>query len=192
LDDLRLGYERDTNRSISMPLAGAVVWLAIGSIGAVLPERHATMAMLFGTGLIFPLALPIAKLRGENLVGRSNPLSRLMGLCVLMVNLLWAVHIPPLLGAPRFLPLSLGIGLGLHWIVYSWIVQHPVGTIHAILRTGLVVGAWSVFPTHRLVAVPIAIVAMTRRPGFQLDVGASAQNWAAPRYGPAIHHRSRS
>jgi hypothetical protein len=114
--------------------------------------------MLFGTGLIFPLALLIGKIRHENMTDRLNPLSQLMGMSVLMVNLLWAVHLPLAVGAPRFCPLSLGIALGIHWVVYSWIVQHPVGLIHALLRTGLVVTAWSVYPTHRMAVVPVAIV----------------------------------
>jgi hypothetical protein len=172
LYDLRLAYEQETNRSLSMPLAGAFVWLAIAVFGWLLPENRAAVAMLFGTGLIFPAALLIAKFRRENLTGRLNPLSRLMGMSVLMVNLLWAVHLPLLMGAPRFFPLSLGIGLGIHWIVYSWIIQHPVGLIHAILRTGLVVSAWSAFPAHRLLAVfaaivivyLISLVLMVRRP----------------------------
>ena len=172
LYELRLAFERETNRSLAMPLAGALVWLVIAICGYLLPERQATGVMLFGTGLIFPVALLIGKLRRENLTGRLNPLSRLMGMSVLMVNLLWAVHLPLLMGAPRFFPLSLGIGLGLHWIVYSWIIQHPVGLIHAILRTGLVVTAWSVFPNRRMLAVPAVIVVvylislflMARRP----------------------------
>jgi hypothetical protein len=172
LHELRLAYERETNRSLAMPLAGALVWLVIAVFGYLLAENRATVVMLFGTGLIFPVALLIGKLRGENLTGRLNPLSRLMGLSVLMVNLLWAVHLPLLIGAPRFFPLSLGIGLGIHWIVYSWIIQHPVGLIHAILRTGLVVTAWSAFPSRRMLAVPavivivylISLVLMVRRP----------------------------
>jgi hypothetical protein len=128
--------------------------------------------MLFGTGLIFPIALLIGKLRHEDLTGRSNPLSRLMGMCVLMVNLLWAVHLPLMVYAPQFFPLSLGIGLGIHWIVYSWIIQHPVGLIHALLRTALIVTVWSVLPGARMVAIPlvivfcylIALVWMARRP----------------------------
>ena len=156
--ELRSNYERETNRSLSMPLAGALVWLVIAACGYVLPENQATVVMLFGTGLIFPIALLIGKLRHENLTDRSNPLSRLMGMSVLMVNLLWAVHLSLLFGARQFFPLSLGIALGIHWIVYSWIIQHPVGLIHALLRTALVVTAWSVFPTHRLIAVPIVIV----------------------------------
>ena len=158
LYDLRLAYEQETKRSLSMPIAGAFVWLVLAVAGYVLLENQATVAMLFGTGLIFPLALLVGKVRGENLTGRINPLARLMGMSVLMVNLLWAVHLPLLMGAPRFFPLSLGIGLGIHWIVYSWIIQHPVGLMHAILRTGLVVTAWSVFPDRRMLAVPAVIV----------------------------------
>ena len=158
LQDLRTAYERQTNRALSMPLAGALVWSMIALAGSLVPERQALFVMLFGTGLIFPIALGIAKLRREDLTGRLNPLSRLMGMSVLMVNLLWAVHLPLLLGAPRFFSLSLGIGLGIHWIVYSWIIQHPVGLVHAILRTGLVVSAWSAFPHDRLLVVPLVIV----------------------------------
>jgi hypothetical protein len=158
LYDLRLAYEQETNRSLSMSRAGAFVWLVIAVCGYLLPENRATVAMLFGTGLIFLLALLVAKLGGENLTGRLNPLSRLMGLSVLMVNLLWAVHLPLLVGAPRFFPLSLGVGLGIHWIVYSWIIQHPIGLIHAIWRTGLVVSAWVAFPEDGLLAVPVVIV----------------------------------
>jgi hypothetical protein len=158
LSELRLNYEQATNRSLSMPLAGACVWLVIAACGCVLPENRATVVMLFGTGMIFPIALLIGKVRHESMTDRLNPLSRLMGISVLMVNLLWAVHLPLLFGSPRFFPLSLGVGLGIHWIIYSWIIQHPVGIIHALLRTGLVVTAWSVFPTYRIIAVSVVIV----------------------------------
>jgi hypothetical protein len=34
LYDLRVAYEQETNRSLSMPLAGAFVWLMIAVIGS--------------------------------------------------------------------------------------------------------------------------------------------------------------
>lgn len=74
LQELRWDFERMTNRSLSMPLAGACVWLIIAACGYVLPENRATVVMLFGTGLIFPIALLIGKVRHENLTDRSNPL----------------------------------------------------------------------------------------------------------------------
>ena len=97
-----------------------------------------------------------------------NSFSKLMGLCVLMcayvyswvlmVNLLWGIHVPLVLHAPEFVTLSLGIGLGLHWIVVSWIINHPFGMIHSVLRILLIVFAWYTFPETRFFAVSIAIV----------------------------------
>jgi hypothetical protein len=158
LNEIRVDFEHQMNRSMSMPLAGMVVWLLVAIAGLFLPIYESTLVMLLATGAIFPLALLFAKFRNERLVSSSNPLAKLMGLCVLMVNLLWAVHVPLLLNAPQFVPLSLGIGLGLHWIVYSWIIQHPLGTIHAVMRTLLIIGVWLAFPTRQVAAVGFVIV----------------------------------
>jgi hypothetical protein len=158
LEEYRRDFDASARGSVSMPIAGALVWLVIALISARLDERSGVLVLLFATGAIFPLALLIARVRGEILMSSENPLAKLMGLCVLMVNLLWAVHIPLFLHAPTFVPLSLGIGLGLHWVVWSWIVQHPAGIIHAVLRTVLVLVAWSIFPEQRLFAVGLAIV----------------------------------
>ncbi len=157
LDDYRRDFEHSANRSVSLPIAGAIVWLTVGLLSTQLSERLGVLVLIVGSGVIFPIGLFIAHLRDEALISSANPLAKLMGLCVLMVNLLWALHIPLFFYAPEFVPLSLGIGLGLHWIVYSWIVRHPVGIQHAILRTLLVVAAWAVFPENRLLAVSVVI-----------------------------------
>ena len=116
------------------------------------------MVLMFGTGAIFPLALLVARLRGEQLIENTNPLARLMGACVFMVNLLWAVHLPLAARAPAFVPLSVGIGLGLHWVVYSWITRHPVGYTHASLRTAAVLAAWLMFPDRAVTGCAFAVV----------------------------------
>ena len=157
LDDYRREFEQAANRSVSLPIAGTIVWITIGMLSTQLSERLGVLVLLFGSGVIFPIGLLIARLRDEVVVSSSNPLAKLMGLCVLMVNLLWAVHIPLYLYAPEFVPLSLGVALGLHWVVYSWIVGHPVGIQHAVLRTALVVAAWAAFPDNRLLAVSAVI-----------------------------------
>jgi len=118
-DKYRKNFEHASRRSVSMPIAGAVVWAVVALLSTLFNEEISTYVLLFATGGIFPLALLIASQRREDLLSSKNPFSKLMGLCVLMVNLLWAVHIPLLLKAPEFVPLSLGIALGLHWIVYG-------------------------------------------------------------------------
>ena len=110
------------------------------------------------TGAIFPIGLLVAVVLGERLLNNTNPLAKLMGMCVLMVNLLWAVHITLLYIAPTLISLTLGISLGLHWIVFSWIIQHPLGIIHTIARTILITAAWWLFPEHRISAVAGAVV----------------------------------
>lgn len=158
LEEMRKDFEAGANRSVSMPIAGAVVWLLVGFASTRFDERTGLLILLFGTGAIFPIALLIARFRGENLVASGNPLARLIGHGILMVNLLWALHIPLFFYAPSFVPLSVGIGLGLHWIVYSWIIRHPLGIVHAVLRTLLVLLCWYCFPEQRLPAVSLAIV----------------------------------
>ncbi|WP_326542880.1 DUF7010 family protein [Pseudorhodoferax sp.] len=154
---LRADFEARANRSMSMPLAGLVVWLATAAAGVLLPFKAALLFMVVATGAIFPLALGVARLRGEALVSNPNPLARLLGMCIFMVNLLWALHIPLLAGQPAYVPLSLGTALGLHWVVYSWIVGHPLGVIHATLRTALVLAAWLALPDHRVTGVALAV-----------------------------------
>lgn len=158
LTQLRADFDERSKGSFSMPSAGLVVWCIVGVLGIVLPPKAATLALVFATGAIFPLAMAIARLRDEKLLENSNPLARLMGVCVLMVNLLWAVHIPLLMQAPQFVPLSLGIALGLHWMVYSWIIDHPLGYRHAILRTAGLVAAWFAFPAHPVTASAAVVV----------------------------------
>lgn len=157
LNELRTDFERSSKRSLSMPIAGAIYWLTIAIVSTQVSERLGLLVLLFGSGLIFPIAFLVSRLTKEEVFSSKNPLAKLMGASVVMVNLLWAVHIPLFLYAPEFLTLSVGIGLGLHWVVYSWIIQHPVGLIHAFLRTALVLTVWFSFPESRLLAVGLSI-----------------------------------
>jgi hypothetical protein len=155
---LRADYDRQAGRSLALPVAGALVWTAVGLLSLVLPERTATFVLLFATGAIFPLAMGLARLLDERLIDNFSPLARLMALSVLMVNLLWALHLTVILDTPAYVPLTIGIGLGLHWVVFSWVIGHPVGIIHAVLRTVLVTGAWWLLPDWRIAAVSAAVV----------------------------------
>jgi len=159
LTQLRADFDERSRGSMSLPIAGLLVWCVVGVLGMILPPKAATLALVFATGAIFPLAMGIARLRTEQLIENTNPLARLMFVCVVMVNLLWAVHVPLLMHAPQFVPLSLGVALGLHWMVYSWIIAHPLGYRHAVLRTAGLVAVWFAFPDHPVSASAAVVVA---------------------------------
>ncbi|MBX3309178.1 MAG: hypothetical protein KF739_01935 [Cryobacterium sp.] len=158
LAQLRADFDAQAGRSVALPMAGAIVWAGVGIAALFVTPRISLFVLIIGTGAIFPLGLLLAAMLREKLFNTTNPLAKLMGMCVLMVNLLWAVHLTLLYVAPTLIPLTLGIGLGLHWIVFSWIIQHPTGTIHAIARTVLVTAAWWFFPEHQMSAVAAAVV----------------------------------
>lgn len=187
LSELRADFEMRSKRSMSMPIAGATVWCVIAILGMVLPFRSAILALAFGTGAIFPVAMVIARVRGEDLLNNTNPLASLMGTCVLMVNLLWALHIPLLMEAPQFIPLSLGIALGLHWMVYSWIIRHPLGYQHAMTRTVALVAVWFAFPEHTVTASAAVVVAAYLVTIYQMatrTIDGSVPNMGADRSSP--------
>jgi len=160
LEEYRADFGRASNRSMSMPIAGLLAWTCVGVLGCFLAYKLSLVALFICTGMIFPVSVGIGKMRGEEVLPSKNPLAKLMGLSAMMVNLLWAVHIPLFLYAPQFVPLSLGISVGIHWVIYSWIIQHSLGIIHAVARTVLILAAWSFFEEQRLLAVSVVVVFM--------------------------------
>ncbi len=151
------------NRFLAMPIAGAVAWTGIAVAGAILPLFYAVWALFIGTGMIFYLGLAVARLTGEDLLGRernSNFFDHVFLLTVASALLVYAIAIPFFLIEPTSLPLSVGVLTGLMWVPFSGLVRHWVGLFHGVTRTALVVAAWYAFPDHRFVAVPVVIVAV--------------------------------
>lgn len=150
-------------RFLSMPIAGALVWTGIGIAGAVLPVFWASWAIFIGTGVVFYLGLLVARILGEDLLGREAPspfFDRVFLLATVSALCVFAIAIPFFRIDPTSLPLSVGILTGLMWIPFSGLVGHWVGIFHGVSRTLLVLVAWYVFPDARFVAIPAVIVAI--------------------------------
>ncbi|HLP03723.1 MAG TPA: hypothetical protein VK163_16970 [Opitutaceae bacterium] len=158
LEQQRLEFIRRSAGFRAFPLAGLVTWAAVGIASWFVTPSTSLYVMLFATGAIFPLALGIAALTGQQIFQKGNAFATLMGQSVLMVNLLWALHFALILQKPALAPLSLAIGLGLHWIVFGWIIQMPLGLIHAIARTAACTAAYAFGGEHRLAAISAAVV----------------------------------
>lgn len=98
-----------------MPVAGVIVWAAVGLIGLFLPFRTAVFVLVFGTGAILPIAMLIARIRHEELLSNSNPLAKLMGACVFKF----------LIPACAFAVVA-AYGLAIFGMATRRIVDHPV------------------------------------------------------------------
>jgi hypothetical protein len=91
--------------------------------------------------MIFSLGrLLVARFTGEDLLGRQrpgNPFDALFMRTVMMAWLVFAIAIPFFRIEPTSLPLTVGILAGLMWLPFGWMIQHWVGTFHAVTRTVL-------------------------------------------------------
>jgi hypothetical protein len=146
---------------LAMPIAGTIAWTAIGIAGAILPVDLAAWALFIGTGMIFSVGLVVARFTGEDLLGRrrpGNPFDALFMRTVVMAWLVFAIAIPFFRMDPTSLPLSVGILAGLMWLPFGWMIQHWVGTFHAVTRTVFCLVAWYAFPSQRFVVIPAVIV----------------------------------
>jgi hypothetical protein len=148
---------------LAMPIAGTIAWTGIGVAGLFLPTHLAAWALFIGTGMIFSLGLLVARFTGEDLLGRQrpgNPFDALFMRTVMMAWLVFAIAIPFFRIEPTSLPLTVGILAGLMWLPFGWMIQHWVGTFHAVTRTVLCLAVWYQFPEHRFVTIPLVIVAV--------------------------------
>lgn len=166
LMNLSLDEQHDAfvhNRFLAMPIAGAIAWTGIGIAGATFSLAGAVWAIWIGTGMIFYLGLGVARLTGEDLLGRQRKsifFDRIFLLTVVMAVVVYAIAIPFFLVEPTSLPMTVGILTGLMWIPFSGLIRHWVGLFHGLVRTGMVLAAWYLWPEARFVAIPAVIVAI--------------------------------
>lgn len=134
----------------SMPLAGMIYWTAALVGGLILAPRQHALAVAFGSGLIFPLAVVIDRLRGRNFLkaGRDNPLTQMFVQSVVMIALLWPLVILGGVGKPLFIVLGAAILTGIVWIPYGWAANDPVGMRHAVARALLCYVAYLFAPAE--------------------------------------------
>ncbi len=151
------------SRFLTMPLAGTIVWIVIGIVGAMKPGTVAELAIFIGTGSIFYLALGLSKFTGEDLMGRQRPgnlFDRIFLFSVMMAFLIYAIAIPFYLIDHSSLPMTVGILTGLMWIPFSALARHWVGLFHGIVRTIGILAVWYLLPEYRFTAIPAVIVAV--------------------------------
>ena len=148
---------------LATPISGLIAWLLVALSGIFFSDWVTVWVLFIGTGSIVYLALFISKFTGEHYLAKNktkNVFDGLFFFTVAQAVLAYAIAIPFFLIDYTSLPLSVGILTGTMWLPFSWIIQHWIGIVHAIVRTVSIVLLWYVFPDLRFVAIPLAIVAI--------------------------------
>jgi hypothetical protein len=150
--------------TLSMPLAGLIVWSAMGVAALFVPKALVGWMAVYVMAAILPLAFAIEKLRGRNpFVKDDNPISSLFFQSIVGIGLMFPLVIgaADAAGDPAIMVLGVAILAGIIWIPYGWGADDPVGLRHAIARAlGCYLAYW--FAPDALKATAIcAVVALS-------------------------------
>jgi ethanolamine transporter EutH len=146
---------------LASPIAGLIAWSAVAVSGLFFPDKITVWVLFIATGSIVYLAMGISKFTGEDYLDKNKPkntFDTLFFYTVTQAILVYSIAIPFFIENYTSLPLTVGILTGLMWVPLSWIIDHWVGLFHAITRTISILALWYLFPTHRFVSIPLAIV----------------------------------
>jgi hypothetical protein len=146
----------------SMPIAGTIFWALAALLSFWLPERLLAFAIAGGSGLIFPLALLIDKLRGGSMTMSTggNPVTGNFMRGIATIGLLWPLVIIAGIAQPLIIILGAAILMALVWIPYGWSADDPVGLRHALGRCAGVYAAYLFVPRPwTVLAICVVVIA---------------------------------
>lgn len=150
--------------TISMPLAGLIVWSALGVAALFVPRALVGWMAVYVMGAILPLAFAIEKLRGRNPFAKDdNPITKLFFQSIIGIGLMFPLVIgaADAAGDPDIMVLGVAILAGVIWIPYGWGADDPVGLRHAIMRALACYCAYWFAPEHLRATCICAAVALS-------------------------------
>lgn len=148
----------------SMPLSGLAVWSVGMVLGLFVDDQTFAFTVLIGTGVIFPLAMVISRLRGRSILTENggNPLTTLFLLNIVIVAAMWPIAIIGSQGGqPTLVVLYAAIMLGMIWIPWGWTADDPVGLRHAIGRGVASYAAFYLVPSPYTGSTICAVVVLS-------------------------------
>ncbi len=78
-----------------MPIAGTPYWSVVAALGFILPPGRLAHVVLFGSGMIFPIAALIDRVLGRRVTaaGAANPVMVLFLRSLVLIVLIWPLAI---------------------------------------------------------------------------------------------------
>lgn len=146
----------------AMPIAGMLVWAALGIASLYLLEQTIAQASLYIMAAILPLAFLIDRLRGRNpFGGGDHPLTRLFMLNILVIGLtIPLVVIGTGGGQATLMVLGMAVLAGVIWIPYGWAADDKSGIVHGVARAIGCYLAYAFVPAPHKVAAICAVVVL--------------------------------
>jgi len=113
------------------------------------------------SGLIFPLAILIAKIVRNNFLHDRTSVSDAMFPTLVSMVMFWPIAFSAYPTQPAIVPLILAIGMSVGWPVMGWLYgRTALFTTHAIVRAIVVFTLWNWLPSTRFTLLPLSVSAI--------------------------------
>lgn len=157
LDSLQKEIIFEAKKGFPLLLSGAAVFLIYALINLMLPIEAVRLIWILGLGVIFPIGILISKILGVNLLSTENPLGTLGGLVAAPQAFYIPVYIIVYMKIPEYLPFTIGLLAGSHFLPYMWIYKSKayLFVTLGICFSALILGGF--FVDHAFTLVPLAI-----------------------------------
>lgn len=156
----RRQYFVDAQGGTALPAAGAVYWIVLAIGGMTMEAKDWGLLAAMLSGAIFPVAVLLQWPLRSRFMKAKSPVSGAGWAAIIAINFLWPVHVVIISIVPEAAPLSLAIGMTLHWPVIGWMYASKVCYLHAVARLAVVTLLWYGFPELRLTGLPLAVAAL--------------------------------
>lgn len=160
LEDLQKELIGEVKKGFPILLSGAVVFLLFTLMPLVLPIEAVHLSWIFGLGAIFPIGFGISKILGINLNATGNPLGTLGGIVAAPQAFYIPVFIIVYMNIPEYLPFTIGLLAGSHFLPYIWIYKSKayLFVTLGVCFSALIFGGFFVDQAFTLVPLAISIV----------------------------------
>lgn len=149
-----------TQRGYPFLVAGATYLYVLALAPAVMPMDTVRLMWVVGIGSIFPLGLLLGNRLGIDLMAPGNPLARLGGMAAAIQAFFIPVYIMVYQQAPAWLPFTIGLLGGSHFLIYAWLYDSRayLGLTIATTLFAMIAGAWFIEAAFTIVPVGLALI----------------------------------
>jgi hypothetical protein len=157
LDNLHKDISKTAKKGYPILLSGSIIFFILTFMPLVFPIRTVHLIWVWGLMSIFPLGLLLGKFLKIDLFAQKNPLSSLGAMIAAPQAFFIPVFIIVYMNIPEYLPFTIGLLGGSHFLPYMWIYKSK-GYLIVTLGTCLssfVIGGY--FIDYAFTFVPLAI-----------------------------------
>lgn len=159
LEQLQSDIISTTKKGFPILLSGAIVFLLFTFLPLVFPMKTVYLIWIFGLSVIFPFGILLSKILNVNILVTDNSLGTLGGIIAAPQAFFIPVFIIVYMYIPEYLPFTIGLLGGAHFLPYMWIYKSKAYLFVTITTciSSLILGGFFVELAFTLVPLAISI-----------------------------------